>query len=138
MKILIIGLPGSGKTTLAKKLVKKLKAKWLNADEIRKKYDDWDFSNKGILRQSKRMSDLFKKYEYRKFIIADFICPFDKGRKRIKPDVLIWMDTIKKGRFKENSIDHLFEKPNDYTFRIKQKNSNLWVKKIFKYIENQS
>ena len=81
------------------------------------------------------MSDLFKKYKYRKFVIADFICPFDKGRKRIKPDILIWMDTIKKGRFKENSIDHLFEKPINYTFRIKQKNSNLWVKKIIKYIK---
>ncbi len=61
---------------------------------------------------------------------------FDKGRKRIKPDILIWMDTIKKGRFKENSIDHLFEKPINYTFRIKQKNSNLWVKKIIKYIKD--
>ena len=46
------------------------------------------------------------------------------------------MDTIKKGRFKENSIDHLFEKPINYTFRIKQKNSNLWVKKIIKYIKD--
>ena len=50
-----MGLPGSGKTTLAEKLSKKLNAEWLNADRIRGKYNDWDFSNDGIIRQVKRM-----------------------------------------------------------------------------------
>ena len=53
-----MGLPGSGKTNLAKKIVKALKADWLNADKIRNKYNDWDFSRKGIIRQVKRMRDL--------------------------------------------------------------------------------
>ena len=64
----------------------------------------------------------------------DFICPFAEGREKIKPDILIWMDTVKKGRFIEKSIDHLFEKPTNYTFRIKRKNSKLWSKKIINYI----
>ena len=57
-KILIMGLPGSGKTTLAKKLKSKLKADWLNADKVRKKFNDWDFSKKGVLKQAKRMKIL--------------------------------------------------------------------------------
>ena len=125
-KILIIGLPGSGKTTLAKKLVKRLKAKWLNADQVRKKYNDWDFSKKGILRQSKRMGELSNKFNKKKYIVADFICPYEQGRKIFKGDFLIWMDTIKKGRFHKNSIDKLFQKPKKFNFRIKEKNASVW------------
>ena len=57
-KILIMGLPGSGKTHLAKKISNILKADWLNADKIRGKYNDWDFSEQGIIRQVKRMKKL--------------------------------------------------------------------------------
>ena len=57
-KILIMGLPGAGKTTLAEKLVKKIDAIWINADEVRRKYNDWDFSNEGRLRQANRMKSL--------------------------------------------------------------------------------
>ena len=55
--ILIMGLPGAGKTTLADALAKKIKAKRLNADEVRRKANDWDFSEEGRKRQAKRMSD---------------------------------------------------------------------------------
>ena len=129
IKILIIGLAGSGKTTLAKSLNEKLNAKWINGDLVRKKYADWDFSKVGIFRQLKRVAKLAKKSK-KKYVVIDFICPFEKGRKIIKPDILIWMDTVKKGRFIKKSIDHFFEKPEDYTFRIKRKNSNLWSKKF--------
>ena len=61
-----MGLPGSGKTTLAKKIVKLLKADWLNADKIRGKYNDWDFSKTGIIRQVKRMKILAKKSKKQK------------------------------------------------------------------------
>ena len=60
-KILVMGLPGSGKTTVAKKLKKILNADWINADAVRKKYNDWDFSKRGVLRQAKRMRDIAEK-----------------------------------------------------------------------------
>tara|TARA_B100001175_G_C18966203_1_gene383014 strand:- start:51 stop:452 length:402 start_codon:yes stop_codon:yes gene_type:complete len=125
MKILIMGLPGSGKTTLASKLVKELNASWINADKIRKEYNDWDFSKQGVLRQSERMGELAKRFK-EDYVIADFICPFEDGRKLFGPDYLIWMDTIKKGRL--STFDDNFEKPKKYNFRIKTKDFN--VKKI--------
>ena len=135
IKILIIGLSGSGKTTLAKLLAKKLNAKRLNGDKVRKKFNDWDFSIIGILRQSKRIEKESKKYKKSNFVIADFICPFKRGREIFNPDILIWMDTVKKGRFKKNSIDHLFEKPKKYDFRIKTKSANKWSIKIYQKIK---
>jgi adenylylsulfate kinase len=122
MKILIMGLPGSGKTTLASKIKEKLNADWINADQIRKKYNDWDFSRSGVLRQAKRMSveaDKFKK----EFVIADFICPFEEGRKFFNPDYIIWVDTIEKGKLP--TFDFSFEKPKKYNFRLKNHNYNL-------------
>ena len=57
-KFLIMGLPGAGKTTLANKLATKIISIRINADEVRKKYNDWDFSEEGRDRQAKRMRDL--------------------------------------------------------------------------------
>ena len=136
LKILIIGLPGSGKTTLAKNLSKDLNAKWINADNIRKRYNDWDFSKEGILRQAKRMRDLSNKPTKKKIVICDFICPFEEGRKLFNPDVLIWMNTVKEGRFKKNSIDPFFQKPKKYDFMTKRKNAEIFSKKIIKKLNN--
>ncbi|RZO48213.1 MAG: adenylyl-sulfate kinase, partial [Candidatus Pelagibacterales bacterium] len=83
-KILIMGLPGSGKTTLASKLVPLLDAKWLNNDEVRKAAKDWDFSEAGRIRQTKRMAELAEKYKKEgryKFIVSDYICPTQETRK---------------------------------------------------------
>ena len=140
-KILITGLPGSGKTTLASKLNKLLKAKWINADQIRRKFNDWDFSPNVILRQAKRMRDLADKEKKKsRIVIADFICPLEKGRKLFKPDFTIWMNTIKKGRFKKKSIDKYFQTPKKCNFEVKTKNSDLWsiciADKIRKYVWN--
>ena len=93
-KILIFGLPGSGKTTLAKHLSKSLNAKWLNADQVRKKFKNWDFSKKGILKQARRMKKI-SQMERKKISVVDFVCPYDKGRKIFNADYLIWMNTIK-------------------------------------------
>ena len=54
MKILIMGLPGSGKTYLAERLQPLIDAAWYNADVVRKMANDWDFSSKGRIRQSMR------------------------------------------------------------------------------------
>ena len=79
--ILIMGLPGSGKTTLANELAPMINAKRLNADEVRKEADDWDFSEEGRTRQSKRMADLAKKIKDEgNYVVADFICPTPEAR----------------------------------------------------------
>ena len=58
--ILVMGLPGAGKTTLANEMAPHLNAKRLNADEVRKAADDWDFSEEGRVRQAKRMAEFAK------------------------------------------------------------------------------
>ena len=119
MKILIMGLPGSGKTTLAAKLSKKLKAKWLNADKIRKKFDDWDFSKEGRIRQAKRLAKISQKFEKKGLVVvADFICPKPETRKLFNSDFIIWMDTIKTSKFKDTNI--MFVKPKKFNVRIKR------------------
>ena len=107
---------------MANKLKKKLNAGWINADKVREKNNDWDFSKDGVLRQSKRMGLLADKLKS-EFVIADFICPFEKGRMLFKADYTIWMDTIKEGRY--STFDKNFEIPKKYNVRIKSKDINL-------------
>ena len=129
-----MGLPGSGKTTLAKNLKKKLRAKWLNADKIRGKYNDWDFSKAGIIRQVNRMKVLANKSK-KKFVIADFVCPYHEQRKIFKPHFIIWMDTIKKSRF--DDTNKLFESPKNYDVRVTEKNAVFWSEKISNLFNNE-
>ena len=100
-----MGLPGSGKTTLAKQLASMINAEWLNADIIRKEFNDWDFSLDGRLRQAKRMKSRADKIinDKEKNVIADFICPTPQSREFFDADFIIWVDTIKKGRFEDTN-----------------------------------
>ena len=133
-KILIMGLPGSGKTTLASKLSPLLNAKWLNADEVRKEANDWDFSMEGRKRQAKRMSDLAEKHlKNGHYVIADFVCPTKKSRELFKPDFLIWMDTIEKGRFEDTN--EIFTKPDKYDLRVISKDAEKWSKEALKLLK---
>ena len=128
-KILIMGLPGSGKTTLASKLVPLLNAKWLNNDEVRKAALDWDFSEAGRIRQAKRMFDFAEKYKKEgHYVVADFICPTPKARELFKADYLIWVDTITKGRF--DDTNKMFLKPKKFDFKVDNKNAELWAYQI--------
>jgi len=118
MKILIMGLPGSGKTHLAERLQKRLdNCAWFNADKIREMTDDWDFTPDGRQRQSFRMAALamFESEQGRK-VICDFVCPTKLTRNIFNPDITIWMDTIEEGRFEDTN--KMFEKPTnaDYHF----------------------
>jgi len=133
-KILVMGLPGSGKTTLATKLVNLLNAKWLNADKVRKKFNDWDFSKEARLKQAKRMSDLADKHKKEgEYVVADFICPTMQTREIFNADYTIWVDTIKKGRFEDTN--ELFEKPEKFDFHVTTQDANLWAPKILEDIK---
>ena len=123
MKILVMGLPGSGKTFLTERLVPLLNAAWYNADKLREMSNDWDFSNEGRLRQSKRMRTFadFEKSNNR-YVVGDFVCPTKETRDNFDPDILIWMDTIKEGRFEDTN--RLFENPDKVDFHITEWNDH--------------
>ena len=134
MKILIMGLPGSGKTTLASNLVPLLKAKWLNADNTRKIANDWDFSKEGRARQAKRMADLAEKYKKEGYhVVADFICPTPEARSLFQADFVIWVDTIKEGRFEDTN--QMFIKPEKFNFHVTSQDAKYWAPKILKEIK---
>ena len=121
MKILIMGLPGSGKTYLAQRLQPLLSAAWFNADKVREMANDWDFSSEGRKRQSLRMKSLADyESENKRIVICDFICPTSETRKMFDPDIVICLDTIKEGRFEDTN--KLFEKPENIDFRVTEWN----------------
>jgi adenylylsulfate kinase len=107
MKILVMGLPGSGKTTFADKL-----AKWarddgytverINADEVREEANDWDFSEEGRLRQSSRITSAADN-SVSDIVIADFVAGLPAQREAFNADITIFMDTIKAGRYEDTN-----------------------------------
>jgi len=127
--ILIMGLPGAGKTTLANELATLIKTKRLNADEVRRAANDWDFSEEGRKRQAKRMSDSAVKLKSEgNNVIADFICPTPEARSLFPADYTIWIDTIKKGRFDDTNA--MFVKPENYDFHVTTQDAKFWAQKI--------
>ena len=128
-----MGLPGSGKTTLAEELAPMLNAKRLNADEVRKEANDWDFSEEGRKRQAKRMSDFALKLKEQGFdVVADFICPTPEARSLFPADYVIWVDTIKEGRF--DDTNKMFIKPDKFNFHVTTQDAKNWASKILKDI----
>ena len=128
-----MGLPGAGKTTLAEELAPKLKAKRLNADEVRKEANDWDFSEEGRKRQAKRMAEFALKLKNQgNYVVADFICPTPEARKLFPADFVIWVDTIKEGRF--DDTNQMFVKPEKFDFHVTTQNAKVWTDKIIKEI----
>ena len=113
-----MGLPGAGKTTLADELAPMLKAKRLNADEVRKAANDWDFTHEGRTRQANRMKT-FADFEASngRSVICDFVAPTEQSRLSFNPDYLIWLDTIKEGRVVDNKKEEL-ETAKDLPFEV--------------------
>ena len=129
-----MGLPGSGKTTLANELAPSLNAKRLNADAVRKEANDWDFSVEGRKRQAKRMADLAKKLKDDKNnVVADFICPTPESRSLFPADYVIWVDTIKEGRF--DDTNKMFVKPDKFDFHVTTQDAKKWTPLILKEIK---
>ena len=130
-----MGLPGSGKTTLASELVPLLKAKWLNADEVRKEANDWDFSAEGRTRQAKRMWAKAKEFrDQGNHVVADFVCPTPAARALFPADFIIWVDTIKEGRF--DDTNKMFVKPEKYNYHVTTQDAKNWAPKILEEIKN--
>ncbi len=132
--ILVMGLPGAGKTTLADELAPLLNAKRLNADEIRKAANDWDFSEEGRKRQAKRMAEhALKLKNDGNYVVADFICPTPEARSLFPADFVIWVDTIKEGRFEDTN--QMFIKPEKFNFHVTSQDAKYWAPKILKEIK---
>jgi hypothetical protein len=128
-RILVMGLPGSGKTIFADQLIENLSVKgssttWLNADQVRKRFDDWDFSHQGRIRQAKRMAELAEGANS-DFVIADFVAPLKEMRDIFHSDWTVWLDTIREGRYADTN--KMFEEPQEYDFRITEKNAEYWA-----------
>jgi hypothetical protein len=159
-RILVMGLPGSGKTYFAEKLKKYLEAHgtlmnvcksratmmedfigdyrvtvdWFNADEIRRRFNDWDFSRDGRIRQSLRMFEFAIKCSG-DFALCDFVAPLPEMRANFKADWTIWMDTIDAGRYEDTN--QAFVPPEVYDFRIVEMNAERWVEFVGQHILDQ-
>lgn len=156
-KILIMGLPGAGKTYFAERLKQWIerhgtmstwrmaeyeimptdmgaKVDWFNADEIRKRYNDWDFSKEGRIRQSLRMFDFALKCKG-DYVICDFVAPLPEMRHNFKADWTVWIDTIDRGRYEDTN--KVFVPPEVYDFRITEQNAEKWVEFVGQHILDQ-
>lgn len=140
MKILICGLPGSGKSTLAEPFADLIGGVWINADQVRTRYDDWDFSPEGRLRQAQRMRHLADGVEMAgKIAVADFVAPTKKARDEFDPDFVVWLDTIEKSRFEDTN--QIFESPLNYDYRVSEwfdDTSGQLAEVVSKYIQRSS
>ena len=113
MKILIMGLPGSGKTWLGSKLGQRFSIPYWDADDIRRIYSDWDFTPQGRERQALRMRRLA---EVDHLSISGFVCPLPDLVRHFFPDKLIWMDTVQESEYEDTN--KLFQPPTKYDLRI--------------------
>ena len=130
MRLLIMGLPGSGKTWLGTKLGQKFGIPYWDADDVRRIYSDWEFTPQGRERQALRMRKLA---ENDRISICGFVCPLLGHRRHFFADKTIWMDTIEEGRFEDTN--KIFQPPTEYDVRITK-----WIdeNQLYKCLEDFS
>lgn len=129
-KILIMGLPGSGKTTLAELLVPRIGAAWFNADAVRQEISsDLGFEEKDRLEHARRMGKMVEfASKYGTFAVADFVCPTKKARELFNADIVIWVDRIQEGRFEDTN--KMFEKPDDADLVLREGTPQEWLEQV--------
>ena len=105
------------------------------SDKIREMANDWDFSEEGRVRQSLRMKN-YADFEisHGRIVVCDFVCPLAKTRRNFEPDIVIWMDTLKKGRFEDTN--KIFERPTNVDFHIKEWNDENHLNIAKKIVSN--
>lgn len=113
-RILIMGLPGSGKTTLARVLAKCIGAVHFNADEVRSNINrDLGFSVEDRIEHARRMGWLCEQVaKAGQYVIADFVCPIPQTREAFGEAFIVWMARIQAGRFPDTN--RLFVAPEHY------------------------
>ena len=118
-KILIMGLPGSGKKSLAKLLVPMFNAVWLDGEEVRKEANDFDYSEMGRSIQTHRMKRLADEaIKDNRNVVANFECSTEDERKDFNADYIIYMDTIKEDKL---------EQPSNFDFKVTHKEATMWA-----------
>lgn len=132
-RILVMGLPGAGKTYLAQYVLERLqnahkKVGWLNADMVRERFNDWDFSESGRIRQSLRMRELADAQTDMDYVICDFVCPLKQMRDNFAADWTVWIDTIQFGRFEDTNA--VFVRPEHCDFRITTQEAPYWAELV--------
>lgn len=132
-----MGLPGAGKTYFAEKLHEQLGSEscdWFNADELRKNFNDWDFSHRGRIRQSIRMRELADA-STKQYAICDFVAPLQEMRDNFDADYTIWIDSIESGRFEDTN--RVFAPPITYDLRVPEQNAEKWIPVVIDSITKQ-
>jgi adenylylsulfate kinase len=120
MIIQVIGLPGSGKTSLSLELCNRLNAIHLNADEVRNDLSkDLGFSKEDRVEQARRMGALSRLLsKQNQIVVADFVCPTEETRQVFgQADFVIWVDRIEQSRYEDTNT--IWEKPTKYDIQIK-------------------
>ena len=129
MIIQIIGLPGSGKTTLANALKDRINAVHLNADYVRSTINsDLGFTIEDRIEHSRRMGEMAKMLSEQGLnVVVDFICPTIETRKAFgNPDILVYMNTVQEGRFEDTN--KMFVEPTNYDWSFNNHNLDAYEK----------
>lgn len=130
-KILIMGLPGAGKTTLARELAPLVNGVVFNADEVRAEINrDLGFSLDDRIEHARRMGWMCDRVvEAGGIAIADFVCPTPETRAAFGPAFTVWVDRIQSGRFEDTN--RLFVPPDAFDLRVAQEGApRAWAEHI--------